>query len=46
MPWKPAKMVRFLLKHGFVEEPKSGRHRSFYNPETDSNACERIKKRH
>ncbi|EEQ67884.2 hypothetical protein LBJG_00312 [Lactobacillus jensenii 1153] len=29
MPWKPAKMVRFLLKHGFVEEPKSGGHRSF-----------------
>ena len=35
MPWKPAKMVRFLLKHGFVEEPKSGGHRAFYNPETD-----------
>lgn len=34
MPWKPAKMVRFLLKHGFIEEPKSGGHRSFYNPET------------
>lgn len=34
MPWKPAKMVRFLLKHGFIEEPKSGGHRAFYNPET------------
>ena len=34
MPWKPSKMVRFLLKHGFVEQVKSTGHRRFYNPET------------
>jgi predicted RNA binding protein YcfA (HicA-like mRNA interferase family) len=32
MPWKPAKMVRFLIKHGFIELPKGGGHRRFYNP--------------
>ncbi len=34
MPWKPAKMIRFLKKHGFVEVPKEGGHRRFVNPET------------
>lgn len=34
MPWKPSKMVRFLLKHGFIEQVKSEGHRRFYNPET------------
>lgn len=34
MPWKPAKMVRFLLKNGFIEKPKKGGHRAFYNPKT------------
>ncbi len=34
VPWKPAKMIRFLLKHGFVECPKRGGHRAFYNPIT------------
>ncbi|QQP29568.1 type II toxin-antitoxin system HicA family toxin [Lactobacillus ultunensis] len=34
MPWKPAKMVRFLLKHGFGEQAKGGGHRRFFNPET------------
>ena len=33
MPWKPAKMVRFLKKNGFVEIPVEGGHRRFYNPE-------------
>ena len=32
MPWKPAKMIRFLKKNGFVEVPKQGGHRRFYNP--------------
>lgn len=35
MPWKPAKMVRFLKKHGFIEMPKRGGHRKFYNPTTN-----------
>lgn len=34
MPWKPAKMVRYLLKNGFEEVPKGGGHRRFYNPKT------------
>ncbi|EEX28367.1 toxin-antitoxin system, toxin component, HicA family [Lactobacillus crispatus MV-3A-US] len=34
MPWKPAKMVRFLKKNGFIELPKKGGHRRFFNPTT------------
>lgn len=35
MPWKPAKMIRFLKKNGFVELPsKSNGHRYFKNPKT------------
>lgn len=37
MPWKPAKMVRFLKRHGFIECKKSGGHRRFYNPITKRN---------
>ena len=32
VPWKPAKMIRFLKQNGFVEIPKGGGHRQFYNP--------------
>ena len=35
MPWKPAKMIRFLQKNGFVEVPThSTGHRRFINNET------------
>lgn len=34
MPWKPAKMIRFLKKNGFIEMPKKGGHRKFFNPTT------------
>ena len=35
MPWKPAKMIRFLKKNGFVEVPThSTGHRRFINNET------------
>ena len=38
MPWKPAKMVRFLKKHGFVELSRYTRHGTshikFINHET------------
>lgn len=33
MPMKPAKMVRKLLKAGFVEVPKEGGHRKFVHPD-------------
>lgn len=35
MPWKPAKMIRFLKKNGFMEVSKEGGHRRFYNPTTN-----------
>ena len=35
MPWKPAKMIRFLKKNGFIEVSKEGGHRRFYNPATN-----------
>lgn len=35
MPWKPAKMIRFLKKNGFVEVPTKGTgHRRFENRQT------------
>lgn len=32
MPCKPAKMIRFLKKNGFIEIFKQSGHRKFYNP--------------
>lgn len=35
MPWKPAKMIRFLRKNGFVEVPTHNTgHRRFANKAT------------
>lgn len=33
MPMKPAKMIRKLIKAGFVEVPKKGGHRKFVHPD-------------